>query len=188
MAAWLRGSGVGDRAQITHARFPPPSRAHNLSTPSRGCHAWWVISGHSIRAWMIGILAGLLAALPVACGESEEEKAQNRVCDARADIQKRVDDLAELTITTASIEDVTNNLKAIRDDLKKIAAEREDLAPEQRQEVEQAARSFRSKLETVAQDVVSGAASGEEAGARVGSALDELAKSFREAYGPVDCD
>jgi hypothetical protein len=30
--------------------------------------------------------------------------------------------------------------------------------------------------------------SGEEAGARVGSALDELAKSFREAYGPVDCD
>jgi hypothetical protein len=32
------------------------------------------------------------------------------------------------------------------------------------------------------------ATSGEEAGARVGSALDELAKSFREAYGPVDCD
>ena len=143
---------------------------------------------HLIRAWVIGILAGLLAAWPVACGESEEEKAQNRVCDARADIQKRVDDLAALTITTASIDDVTSNLKAIRDDLEKIAAEREDLTPEQRREVEQAAKSFRSELETTAKDVVSGAASGEEAGARIGSALDELAKSFRQAYGPVDCD
>ena len=136
----------------------------------------------------IVILASLLAALPVACGESEEEKAQDRVCDARADIEKRVDDLAGLTITTASIEDVTNNLKAIRDDLEKIAAEREDLAPEQQDAVDQAAKRFRSELETAAKDVVSGAASGEQAGARIGAALDELAKSFREAYGPVDCD
>jgi hypothetical protein len=147
-----------------------------------------VISSHSIRAWMIAIVAGLLAALAVACGESDEEKAQNSVCDARADIEKRVDELAALTITSASIDDVTSNLRAIRDDLEKIAAEREDLAPEQRQEVEQAATKFRSELETAAKDVVSGAASGEEAGARIGSALDGLAKSFREAYGPVDCD
>jgi chromosome segregation ATPase len=140
-----------------------------------------------IRRRAIVILASLLAALPVACGESEEEKAQDRVCDARADIEKRVDDLADLTITSASIDKVTNNLKAIRDDLEKIAAEREDLAPEQRDAVDQAAKRFRSELETAAKDVVSGAASGEEAGARIGAALDDLAKSFREAYGPVGC-
>jgi hypothetical protein len=142
----------------------------------------------SIRKWMIAFLAGVLAVVPVACGESEEEKAQNRVCDARADIQKRVDDLAALTITSASIDDVTSNLKAIREDLEKIAAEREDLAPEQRREVDQAAKSFRSELETAAKDVASGAASGEEGGARIGAALDQLAKSFRKAYGPVNCD
>jgi aspartate oxidase len=135
----------------------------------------------------IVMLASLLTALPVACGESEEEKAQDRVCDARADIEKRVDNLADLTITSAGIDRVTNNLKAIRDDLEKIAAEREDLAPEQQDAVDQAAKRFRSELETAAKDVVSGAASGEEAGARIGAALDDLAKSFREAYGPVDC-
>jgi hypothetical protein len=140
-----------------------------------------------MRRRTIAILALLSVALLVACGESDEEKAQDRACDARADIEKRVDDLAGLTITTASIDDVTNNLKAIRDDLEKIAAERDDLAPEQRDAVDQAAKSFRSELETAAKDVVSGAASGEEAGARIGSALDDLAKSFREAYGPVDC-
>ena len=58
---------------------------------------------------------------------------------------------------------------------------------EQRQEVERAGKSFRSELETAAKDVVSGAASGEEAGARIGAALDDLATSFRQAYGPVDC-
>lgn len=140
-----------------------------------------------MRRRAIVILASLSAALPVACGESEEEKAQDRVCDARADIETRVDDLAGLTITTASIEDVTNNLKAIRDDLEKIAAEREDLAPEQQDAVDQAAKRFRTELETAAKNVVSGAASGEQAGARIGAALDDLAKSFREAYGPVDC-
>lgn len=128
------------------------------------------------------------AALLVACGESEEEKAQNSVCDARADIERRVDDLASLTITTVSIEQVTNNLEAIQDDLEKIAAERDDLAPEQRREVEEAGDQFRSELETTARDLVSGATSGEEAGARIGTALDDLARSFSEAYGPVDCD
>ena len=127
---------------------------------------------------MVGFLAGVLAVVAVACGESEEEKAQNRVCDARADIQKRVDDLAALTITSASIDDVTSNLKAIRDDLEKIAAEREDLAPEQRQEVDRRQRASGWELETAAKDVVSGAAGGEEAGARIGAALDELAKWF----------
>jgi chromosome segregation ATPase len=136
------------------------------------------------------VLAALLgsAALLVACGESEEEKAQNEVCDARADIERRVDDLAGLTLTTVSIERVTNNLEAIRDDLEKIAAEQEDLAPERRSEVEQAGQRFRSQLETTARDLVSGTTSGEEAGERAASALDELSNSFREAYAPVDCD
>jgi hypothetical protein len=128
------------------------------------------------------------AALLSACGESEEEKAQDRVCDARADIEKRVDDLASLTVTSVSIDRVTNNLEAIGNDLEKIAAEREDLAPDQRDAVEKAGRQFRSELEDTAQDVVSGAASGEEAGQRIGAAFDDLAKSFREAYGPIDCD
>jgi chromosome segregation ATPase len=123
-----------------------------------------------------------------ACGESDEEKAQNAVCDARADIQKQVDELADLTVTSASIDQVTNNLTAIRDDLKKIADQQDQLDPDRQQEVEQAGKQFRSELGEVAGDVVGGTTSGEDAGARVSSALDELAKSFREAYGPVDCD
>ena len=126
--------------------------------------------------------------LLIACGESEEEKAQNEVCDARADIERQVDDLAGLTITTASIDGVSNSLRAIRDDLEKIAAEQGDLEPDRQQEVEEAGKRFRSELETTAKEVVSGATGGEQAGASLGAALDDLAKSFRTAYAPVDCD
>jgi hypothetical protein len=128
------------------------------------------------------------AGVLVACGESDEEKAQDRVCDARADIQKRVDDLASLTVTSVSIDRVTNNLEAIGNDLEKIAAEREDLSSDQRDAVEEAGRQFRSDLEDTARDFASGAASGDEAGERIGAAFDDLAKSFRDAYGPIDCD
>jgi hypothetical protein len=149
-----------------------------------------VPSGRLTRTGVTAVLAALIgsAALLGACGESDEEQAQNAVCDARADIERRVDDLSDLTITTASIEQVTSNLEAIRDDLEEIAAEQGDLEPERRQEVEEAGKRFRSQLETTARDFVSGAASGEEAGARAGAALDDLANTFREAYGPVDCD
>jgi chromosome segregation ATPase len=170
------------------ARRPTP--AHTLVPSGRRCHAWRLLSRRSTGARAIRILAAFLASagLLVACGESEEEEAQNRVCDARADIERRVDDLAGLTLETVSVERVTNDLEAIRDDLETIAGEREDLAPEQRRAVEQAAQRLRSQLETTARDLASGATGGEEARARVRSSLEELANSFREAYGPVDCD
>ena len=194
MRADGRGKASGLRRVLPHESAPLPrggARSRKRLVGIRtGCQPWRVLSMKVTRGWVALNLVALIgaAALLVGCGESEEEKAQNAVCDARADIEKRVDDLAGLTITTASIEQVTNNLEAIRDDLERIAAEREDLAPEQRRQVEQAAERFRSELETTAKEVVSGATSGEEAGARLGSALDELAKSFREAYGQVDCD
>jgi hypothetical protein len=134
------------------------------------------------------VLIVAAAVLLIACGESEEEQAQERVCDARADIERRVNELADLSITTVSIERVRNELEAIGDDLETIASEREELAPEQRREVEQAGERFRSELEAAARGVVQGGVSGEDALARVGSAMDELATSFGEAYGPVDCD
>ena len=135
------------------------------------------------------VLAALLGSVALlgACGESDQEKAQNRVCDARDDIQKHVDDLAGLTITSASIDQVTNHLKAIGDDLKKIADERGKLSDDQRKDVEQAAQRFESELRNAAGDVVSGAASGEEARKRASAALDDLASSFEDAYGTLDC-
>ena len=148
------------------------------------------LRGRSARTRVVPLLAALIGsvALAASCGESDEEKAQNAVCDARDDIQRQVDELASLTITSASIDQVTGHLRAIRDDLQKIANQQDQLDPDRQQEVEQAGKQFRSELGEVAGDVIAGTTSGEEAGTRVSSALDQLATSFKQAYGPVDCD
>ena len=51
------------------------------------------------RSLAIVLLLGILLG---ACGESDEEQAQDAVCDARASIQKQVDELSGLTLGTAT--------------------------------------------------------------------------------------
>ena len=136
------------------------------------------------RLALIGVaIAGVL---PVACGESEEDKATSQVCDARADIQQQVDELSELSITTASVDQVQQNLKAIRDNLKDIADAQGDLAPDCKQQVETATKEFGTQVMTTAQQMVSGLASG-DAKSQVQSALDDLAASYKQALAPIDC-
>ena len=63
-----------------------------------------------------------LALTVVACGgESAEDKAQSKVCSARADIKKQVDELKSTTISSGSLEGVQANLSAIQKDVKQIA-------------------------------------------------------------------
>ena len=113
-------------------------------------------------------VAGLI---PLACGESDEDKAKSQVCDARAGIEKQVDTLTGLTITTASVDQIQQSLKAIGDDLKDIADAQGDLSSDRKQQVETATQEFGSQVTTTAQQVVSGLGAG-DAKAQVQSALD----------------
>jgi predicted secreted acid phosphatase len=136
------------------------------------------------RLALIGVaIAGFL---PAACGESDKDKAKSQVCDARADIQKQVDELSGLTITTASVDQVQQNLKAIGDNLKDIADAQGDLDPDRKQQVETATKEFGTQVTTIAQQVVSGLAAG-DAKAQVQSALNDLAASYKQALAPIDC-
>ena len=77
------------------------------------------------------LVAGLLiAATGLGCGESDEEKAQTHVCDARADLKTLIDDMAGLTPPTATADGVKTNLNAIDDDLRQINDAQADLNQE----------------------------------------------------------
>ena len=82
----------------------------------------------------------LIATTAFGCGESEAEKAQTQVCDARTDLQKQVDDLAALTPATATADGVKANVSAIENDLKQIRDAQGDLNDERKQQVESATR------------------------------------------------
>jgi outer membrane murein-binding lipoprotein Lpp len=133
---------------------------------------------------LLVVLAG--AGLLAGCGQSEEEKATDQVCSARDDIAKQVDELKGLTLTTATTEQVRNNVTAIREDLAKIADARADLSDEQRTQVEQANDAFRSEVGNIAATVAK-STSIEEASAQLKAAFNDLAATYTNTFGQIDC-
>jgi hypothetical protein len=127
--------------------------------------------------------AALIAA---ACGESQADKAQSQVCDARADIRKQVDELKGLTLTTATVEGVKGNLTAIRNDLGKIKDAQGNLNSERKQQVQDANQQFGDQVRSIAQNVGS-SLSLKDAGAQIRQAGTQLADSYAQTLGKVDC-
>jgi hypothetical protein len=128
----------------------------------------------------------LMAGIAVGCGESDEEKAQNDVCDARDDIEKQVNELADLTLSTATVEGVQSNLNAIQDDLETIAGAQGNLNDQRRQEVESANEEFKSELESIASGLTSDLSlSGAEQKLR--NAAQQLASSYKQTFAQIDC-
>jgi hypothetical protein len=143
------------------------------------------------RAQRIASIAGVLLLLvvggtAVGCGESDEEKAQNDVCDARDDIEEQVNELANLTLSTATVEGVQSNLNAIQDDLETIAGAQGDLSDQRRQEVESANEEFKSQLDSIASGLTSDLSlSGAEQ--KLKNATQQLASSYRQTFAQIDC-
>jgi hypothetical protein len=134
------------------------------------------------------VTAAMMLALALgACGESDEEKAQNSVCDAKADIGEQVDELKAVTPATITGDDVTQNLDAIKTDLKNIEAAQGELTSDRRSEVEAATNAFTSSVQGIASEL-GGSLSASDAKAGVVTALDQLAASYQKAFAPVDCD
>src|SRR3954469_3448236 len=107
----------------------------------------------STRAPLLLML--LVVALGVAaCGESKQDKAQKKVCSARADISKQVNELKSLTPTTATIDGVRRNVTAIQDDLKAIASARGTLNDNRRAQVKAATDQFAAKLQSIVQQAL----------------------------------
>ena len=100
-------------------------------------HPQWVTTGPRgcprfacVKRLVLASALGLALAF-AACGESDEEKAQNKICDARDDIKTQVSELQDLTITSATTDKVKSHLNAIRDDFSEIADAQGDLNDKQ---------------------------------------------------------
>ena len=135
------------------------------------------------RSLLIALLLGTLLG---ACGESDEEQAQDAVCDARASIQNQVDELSGLTLDTATVASVGDSLNAIRDDLEQIAEAQGDLNDERKQEVESANKEFTSQLQSIAKNLTS-SLSVSGAKEQFQAALTQLADAYRQSFAAVDC-
>jgi len=132
------------------------------------------------------ILLVLAAGVLSACGQSKADKARDQVCDARDDIGKQIQSLQELTITTATTQKITDSLQAIQSDLKKISSASNDLAADRKKSVQAANEEFKGQMNQIASDLGSNL-SLSSAATQAKAALQQLADSYRNTVGKLDC-
>jgi hypothetical protein len=140
-----------------------------------------------MRAACSALAVVMLALALGACGESDEEKAQKTVCDAKDDIGKQVDELASLTPATVTTDAVTQNLDAIKTDLEDISDAQSDLSSDRRSEVEAATKAFASSVKGIASQL-GRSLSASDAKAQAATALKQLEASYQKAFAPLSCD
>jgi hypothetical protein len=121
-----------------------------------------------------------------ACGESDADKAQTTVCNARDDISKQVDDLKGLTAATFSTDAVSKSLEAIRSDLSEIRGAQSDLDEDRRQQIESANQAFADQVKGVVKQVGT-SISASDAKTQITAALQQLGDSYEQTLGRVDC-
>ena len=146
-----------------------------------------MLKGPDMRSVRTVVVVALLALALGACGESDEEKAMNTVCDAGDDIAKQVDELNSLTPATVTTDAVTQNVDAIQNDLNDIADAQSDLSDDRRSEVEAATNEFTSTVKNVASDLGTTSLSASDAKARVVTGLQQLEASYKKAFAPLGC-
>jgi conjugal transfer/entry exclusion protein len=132
---------------------------------------------------LVLLVAGLTLA---ACGESKEEKAQKQVCNARSDIKKQIDELQGLTVSTATVNGVKSNVKAIGDAVKQIDDAQGGLKGPRKQQVQQANQTFKSALSNIAGSI-GRSTSVSDAAQQLQSAVKSLADGYQQALAPIDC-
>jgi Tfp pilus assembly protein PilP len=124
--------------------------------------------------------------LVTGCGSSEDDDALAAVCSARDDISKQVEELRSLTLTTATTSQVTESMQAISDGLKTIGDNREKLSDDRRKEVDAANEAFADQVTSLA-GTIGRTVSVEGAKAELESSLDQLAASYKDTFGRIDC-
>ena len=133
------------------------------------------------------LVAALAAALALAgCGESAQDKAKKQVCSARDDIQKQVNQLRNLTASTATTSGVKDSLTAIQNDLKQISDAQSDLSGDRKQQVQQANDKFVSEFKSITQNLgtnlsLSGAKT------QLTAAAQQLAAAYQSSLAAIDC-
>ena len=125
----------------------------------------------------------VLATAAVACGDSAEETAQTKVCDARASIKSDIAEIKALPVAAASRDAAAAALRSIRDSLREIRGAQEDLSPQRREDVENATKAFGTEVRTA---IATSAGTGATTGG-AGTAADELGTAYEQAFRPVDC-
>ena len=132
------------------------------------------------------LIAVLLAFALSGCGESEKEKATAQVCSARKDINKQVQTLSELQLSTSLLTDAKDSLEAIVSDLGTIKEAQPKLKLAEDKRVESAVSTFEKEVTSIVSGLVTNQ-SLSKAEAELKASLKKFASNFGEALNSINC-
>ena len=159
-------------------------RLADMRTSLRGSAAAAIVR----RVRLCVAIAVLFAVVVVgACGgDSKEDKATAQVCEARADISKQVDNLKNMTLSTATTSEIRQNLTAIRNDLSKIKNAQADLNDQRKSQVQQANQALESQLKSI-RSTLGSTTSLSDAKTQLSQAFQQLAGTYKDTFSKIDC-
>jgi hypothetical protein len=140
------------------------------------------------------LTAALLSVLAVfalgACGKrgssSKQDQAKTTVCSSIDDIGKQVDTLKGITVSTGTLDQIQTSLKAIDDDLKKIADARNDLTGDNKKQLQDANQQFVSQIQSIASSLVK-STSLSQAKTQAKAALTQLSDAYKNTFAKFSC-
>jgi methyl-accepting chemotaxis protein len=100
---------------------------------------------------------------------------------------KQVDALKGLTLSTATLNTVQTNLKAIDDDLKKIKDAAGDLSGDSKAQLQKANQDFVTKVNSIASSLLK-TSSLSQAQSQATAALQHLADAYQQTFAKFSCD
>jgi hypothetical protein len=140
----------------------------------------------SLRPLLLVLAIAAMGGALAGCGQSKEQKAMKAVCSARGEIEKSVNDLKSLTLTTASVNGVKDDLNSIKTNVQKIADNEKQLSGDRKQQVTDATQKFSQQLQTIAGGLT-GNLSLTNAANQVKTAGLNLQAAYKSALAPIDC-
>lgn len=132
------------------------------------------------------VLALTTVLVTAGCGMSKESRATKSVCEARADISTQVNALKGLTLSTATTNQISSSLKAIREDLSTIANAQKDLSGQRKQQIQAANQAFASEVKNIASNLGT-SLSASSAKQQLSAALQQLGSSYQKSLAKIDC-
>jgi chromosome segregation ATPase len=135
-----------------------------------------------LSALVIAFMGGALAG----CGESKQDKAKKAVCSARSEIEKSINNLRSLTLTTASVDGIKNDISSIQTNLKKMVDNQKELASDRKDKVTSGTQAFGQQLKSIAGGLTSNL-SLSNAASQVKTAGTSLQSAYTSALAPINC-
>ena len=142
------------------------------------------LRGALVAACTVVVMLGATTA----CGSSESasDKAKSQVCDAKSDIQTQLNDLKSLTLSSATLDSVSQSVTAIQGDLKTIQDAIPDLDGDTKAQVQSANQQFKSQVTSTLGSVLT-STSIDDAQTQLQTALTSLEATYKQAYDSIKC-